>query len=152
MAENLNQQITEDMKDAMRSKDALALNVIRALKSAVKNAAIESGGAGAELADPEIIAVVRKQIKQRQDSAAAFDEAARAELADKERAEITVLEKYLPQGLSEAEIAKLVDDAVAETGATSRKEMGQVMKLVQERAAGRAEGKALSQAVMSRLG
>ncbi|MEZ5302185.1 MAG: GatB/YqeY domain-containing protein [Verrucomicrobiales bacterium] len=148
---NLNEQITNDMKDAMRAKDQVALAVLRAAKSAMKNAAIEKHGAGGELDDAEAVAVIRKQIKQREDSAQQFDAAGRAELADKERAEIGVLQKYLPQALTEEQIAEMVEQAIAEVGATSRKEMGQVMKLVQERAGGRAEGKALSQAVMARL-
>ena len=147
----LSQQITEDMKTAMREKNALTLNTVRMLKSAVKNAAIEKGGADAELTDPEIIAVIRKEVKKRQDSAEQFEKGGRPELVEKENEEIAVLNKYLPQALSEEELAKLVDEAVAEVGATSRKEMGQVMKLLQETTAGRADGKALSQAVMAKL-
>ncbi len=147
----LSQQITEDMKTAMRGKDALTLNTVRMLKSAVKNAAIEKGGADAELTDPEIIAVIRKEVKKRQDSAEQFEKGGRPELVEKENEEIAVLNKYLPQALSEDELAKLVDEAVAEVGATSRKEMGQVMKLLQETTGGRADGKALSQAVMAKL-
>ncbi len=147
----LSQQITEDMKTAMRGKDALTLNTVRMLKSAVKNAAIEKGGADAELTDPEIIAVIRKEVKKRQDSAEQFEKGGRPELVEKENEEIAVLNKYLPQALTEEELAKLVDEAVAEVGATSRKEMGQVMKLLQETTGGRADGKALSQAVMAKL-
>lgn len=139
------------MKTAMREKNALTLNTVRMLKSAVKNAAIEKGGADAELTDPEIIAVIRKEVKKRQDSAEQFEKGGRPELVEKENEEIAVLNKYLPQALSEEELAKLVDEAVAEVGATSRKEMGQVMKLLQETTAGRADGKALSQAVMAKL-
>lgn len=148
---DLSQQITEDMKSAMREKNTVALNTIRMLKSAIKNAAIEKGGADAELNDAEIVSVIRKQVKTRQDSITQYEAAGRQELADKEKEEIAVLEGYLPQAMSEAEIAVLIDAAIAEVGATSKKEMGQVMKLVQERAAGRADGKALSQAVMARL-
>ncbi len=148
---DLSQQITEDMKSAMREKNTVALNTIRMLKSAIKNAAIEKGGADAELNDSEIVSVIRKQVKTRQDSITQYEDAGRQELADKEKEEIVVLERYLPQAMSEAEIAGLIDAAIAEVGATSKKEMGQVMKLVQERAAGRADGKALSQAVMAKL-
>ena len=148
---DLSQQITEEIKSAMREKNAVALNTLRMLKSAIKNAAIEKGGADAELNDAEVVAVIRKQVKSRQDSITQYEEAGREELAAKEREEIVILEAYLPQPLGESEIAGLVEAAIAEVGATSRKEMGQVMKLVQERAAGRADGKVLSQAVMSQL-
>jgi uncharacterized protein YqeY len=147
----LSQQITEDMKMAMREKNTVALNTVRMLKSAIKNAAIEKGGADAELTDPEVMAVVRKEVKKRQDSIEQYEAAGRTELADQEKAEMEVLNGYLPEPLSDEEIAAIVDAAVAEVGATSRKEMGQVMKLVQERTAGRADGKTLSQAVMAKL-
>jgi uncharacterized protein YqeY len=147
----LSQQITEDMKMAMREKNTVALNTVRMLKSAIKNAAIEKGGADAELTDPEVMAVVRKEVKKRQDSIEQYEAAGRTELADQEKAEMEVLNGYLPEPLSDEEIAAIVDAAVAEVGATSRKEMGQVMKLVQERTAGRADGKTMSQAVMAKL-
>lgn len=148
----LSQQITEDMKTAMREKNTLALNTIRMLKSAIKNAAIEKGGASAELTDPEIVAVIRREVKKRQDSVEQYAAAGRAELVEQEQSEIAVLNGYLPEPLGEAELQAIVDAAVAEIGATSRKEMGAVMKLVQERAAGRVDGKTLSQAVMAKLG
>lgn len=148
----LSQQITEDMKTAMRGKDTLALNTIRMLKSAIKNAAIEKGGASAELTDPEIVAVIRREVKKRQDSVEQYSTAGRTELVEQEQAEIAVLNGYLPEPLGEAELRSIIDAAIAEVGATSRKEMGAVMKLVQERAAGRVDGKTLSQAVMAKLG
>src|SRR6056300_491295 len=131
----LSQQITEDMKTAMREKNTLALNTIRMLKSNIKNAAIEKGGADAELEDAEVMAVVRKEVKKRQDSIEQYEKAGRDELADQEKAEIKILNGYLPEPLSEEEIAGIVDAAISEVGATSRKEMGQVMKIVQERVA-----------------
>lgn len=148
----LSEKITEDMKAAMRAKDTVALNTVRMLKSSIKNAAIEKGGADAELDDTEISNVIRKEVKKRQDSIEQYESAGRAELAEKEKEEIEILNRYLPEPLSEAEIEKIVDEAIAETGATSRKEMGQVMKIVQEKTAGRADGKTLSQAVMAKLG
>lgn len=147
----LSQQITEDMKTAMREKNALALGTIRMLKSAIKNAAIEKGGADAELTDPEVVAVVRREVKKRQDSIEQYRSAGRAELAAQEEAEIAVLQAYLPAPLSEEEVAAIIDGAIAEVGATSRKEMGAVMKRVQELTEGRADGKTLSQAVMAKL-
>jgi uncharacterized protein YqeY len=143
--------LTEAIKDAMRAKDPVALTALRALKSAFLVLETAPGATG-DISESDAVAVVRKQIKQREDSIAQFEQAGRTELADKEKAEIAVLEKFLPQSLSEAEIDALVSAAMAETGATTKAQMGAVMKLVAERAAGRADGKTLSQAVMKRLG
>ena len=145
------QQITEDLKTAMREKNAVALTTLRMLKSAAKNAAIEKGGADAELDEGELIAVIRKEVKKRHDSIEQFTSAGRDDLAAKEQEEIGVLEGYLPQPLSEDEINSLVEAAIAEVGATTRKDMGPVMKILQEKVAGRADGKTLSQAVVARL-
>ena len=148
---DLSQQINDDLKNAMREKNTVALTVLRGLKSAIKYAAIEQGGADTELDDTAAIAVIRKQIKQRQDSIDSFTEGGREDLIATEKAELEVLEKYLPAGLSDDEVAALVDQAIAETGAETRKDMGAVMKLLQERTAGRADNKTLSQLVMSKL-
>ena len=148
---SLNERIMEEMKDAMRAKDSVRLTVIRALKSAVKYAAIEQKGADGELDDVGVVGVVHKEVKKRKDSANTYRDAGRDDLAEKEEAEIAVLETFLPEALSDEEVGKLADEAVAEVGATSRKDMGAVMKLLQEKAAGRADNKALSQAVMQRL-
>lgn len=147
----LSDQVTEDIKNAMRAKDTLALTTLRALKSAIKNSAIEKGGADAELDDTEVTAVIRKQIKQRQDSITQYEQAERTELAEKEKSEIGVLEKYLPAALTQAEIEQAVAESIAETGATSKAEMGKVMKVLQEKTGGRADGKTLSQAVQAKL-
>ena len=147
----ISQTLLEDMKNAMRAKDAVTLNVVRNLKSSIKYAAIEKLGAEGELEDPDVIAVIRKEIKKRQDSITSYEAAKRPDLADTEKAELAVLEKYLPTALSSEEVIKLVEDAIAETGATSKKEMGAVMKLVQERAAGRTDGKTISTEVSKRL-
>lgn len=144
-------RIPEDLKNAMRAKDTVTLTVLRALKTAMTNASIEKGHLNTTLDDAEITAVIRKLIKQRQDSFEQFSNAGREELAANEQAEITVLEKYLPAALSAEEISSLVDAAVTETGASTKADMGKVMKLVQERAAGRADGKTLSQEVAKRL-
>lgn len=147
----LSQQITEDMKTAMREKNTLALGTIRMLKSAIKNAAIEKGGADAELTDPEVVAVIRREVKKRQDSIEQYTTGGRMELVEQETAEMAVLNGYLPEPLSAEKLEEIIDAAIAEVGATSRKEMGQVMKLVQDRTEGRADGKTLSQAVMAKL-
>ena len=144
-------RLTEDMKNAMKAKDTVALNVTRNLKSAIKYAAIEKGGADGELDDTEAIAVVRKEMKKLQDSLAGFEQAGRSDSADAIKTEIAALEKYLPAGMSTDELTALVEAVIAETGATSKKEMGAVMKILQERAAGRADNRALSAEVAKRL-
>ncbi len=147
----ISQTILEDMKTAMRAKDSVTLNVVRNLKSSIKYAAIEKLGADGELEDPDVITVIRKEIKKRQDSIASYAAANRPDLADTEKAELAVLEKYLPAALSQDELIAIVEAAIKETGATTKKDMGTVMKLVQERAAGRADGKTLSAEVSKRL-
>ncbi|MCL4108434.1 UNVERIFIED_CONTAM: hypothetical protein GTU68_046127 [Idotea baltica] len=139
------------MKTAMRAKDTLTLGTVRMLKSAIKNQAIEKGGADAVLDDAEVTVVIRKEVKKRQDSLEQYNKAGRPELAEQEEKEIEVLNKYLPEPLSEDEIAKLIDEAVAEVGASSRKEMGQVMGILAKTTGGRVDGKTLSQAVMAKL-
>jgi uncharacterized protein YqeY len=130
----------------------VALTTLRALKTALTNAAIESGNKDNVVEEADALAIVRKQIKQRQDSIEQFENAGRAELAESEKAEIVVLEKYLPAALGADEISAIVEAAIAETGATSRADMGKVMGIVQAKAAGRADGKTLSQEVMKHLG
>jgi uncharacterized protein YqeY len=145
------ENLSEDIKNAMRAKDSVALNTLRALKSALTNAAIEKGGLGTALDEAECLAIVRKQIKQRQDSIEQFEKAGRAELADNEKLELALLQKFLPAALSEQEVADLLEKAIAETGATSKADMGKVMKVLQEWVDGRADGRTLSQAVMKRF-
>lgn len=147
----LTAQISEDIKTAMKAKDTVTLNVVRGLKSALKYAAIEKLGAEGELPDADALGVVRKEIKKRQDSVASYETANRQDLADTEKAEIAVLEKYLPAAMSAEDLVSLVEAVIAEVGATSKKEMGAVMKVLQERAAGRADGKTLSSEVSKRL-
>lgn len=144
-------RLTEDMKRAMRAKDTVALNVVRNLKSAMKYAAIEKLGAEGELDDVEAIVVVRRELKKMQDSADGAEKAGRPEAVEAARAEIAVLERYLPAAMSGEELSALVDAVIAEVGATSKKEMGAVMKVLQERVAGRADNKAVSTAVSQRL-
>jgi hypothetical protein len=144
-------QLTEDLKDAMRARNPVALNTLRAVKSAIKNAAIEKGGADGELNEGEIVNLIRKQIKQRRESVQQFTKAGRTELVEQEESEITILEHYLPAPLSAEEVNELVIAAIEESGASTRADMGKVMKILQERTAGRADGKSLSQAVMKQL-
>jgi len=127
------------------------LSVLRLLKAALKNAAIEKVGADGELTDADAIAVIRKQVKQRQDSIESFEKGGRADLAEKEKAEIVVLSNYLPQAMSAEELQKIVAESIAEVGATSRAQMGVVMKALQPKVAGRADGKTLSAEVVRQL-
>ena len=147
----LAQRIVEDMKTAMKAKDTVALNVVRGLKSALKYAAIEKLGADGELSDADAIPVIRREIKKRQDSVASYESAKRPDLADVEKAEIAVLEKYLPAAMSTEDVIALVEAVIAEVGATTKKDMGGVMKLVQERSGGSVDNKTLSQEVSKRL-
>jgi uncharacterized protein len=149
---SLPRQIDQDLKGAIRAKDSARLSVLRMLKAALQNAAIEKPGANGELADADAIAVVRKQVKQRQDAIASFEKGGRPELAEKERAEMDVLNGYLPQAMSEEELRSLVAETIAETGATSRAQMGAVMKALGPKVAGRADGKTLSAEVQRQLG
>jgi len=145
------EQIDHDLKEAMKARQADKLAVLRMLKSALKNTAIEKGGADAVLDDSEALAVVRKQLKQRQDSVEGFEKGGRPELAAKEKAEIEVLSAYLPKQLSADELTALVKEAIAESGATAKAQMGAVMKIASAKAAGRADGRALSQEVQKQL-
>jgi uncharacterized protein len=148
---NLSQRVDEDLKEAMRAKDATKLGALRMLKSALKYAAIERSVGDAGLSDAEAVQVVRKQAKQRQDSIESFEKGGRVELAAKEKEELSILQSYLPQAMSAEELAKVVREAIAATGATSKAQMGAVMKVLQEKVAGRADGKTLSAEVQKQL-
>jgi uncharacterized protein len=147
----LSQRIDSDLKEAMRAKDAAKLGVLRMLKSAMKYGAIEKSGADAELSDADAVQVIRKQAKQRQDSIDSFEKGGRPELVAKEKAELVILNSYLPQQMSADELAKVVRQTIAEVGATSKAQMGAVMKALQAKVAGRADGKALSVEVQKQL-
>jgi uncharacterized protein len=148
----LQQRVDSDRKEAMRAKDTTKLAVLRMLKSALKYAAIAKSDAEAELSDAEDAQVIRKQVKQRQDSIESFEKAGRAELVEKEKKELSILNGYLPQPMSADEISKVVRETIAEAGATSRTQMGAVMKALQTKVAGRVDGKALSAEVQKQLG
>jgi uncharacterized protein YqeY len=148
----LQERLDSDLKEAMRAKDATTLGVLRMLKSALKYTAIEKSGAQAELSDAEAAQVIRKQAKQRQDSIESFEKGGRAELAAKEKKELSILNAYLPQAMSGDELSKVVRGTIAEIGATSKAQMGAVMKALQAKVGGRADGKTLSQEVTRQLG
>ena len=152
----LSERIDHDLKEAMKARDAAKLGTLRMVKSAFKYAAIEKGGADAVVDDETAMSVLRKQIKQREDAAVGFEQGGRAEMARKEKAEITVLAAYLPAALSQEELAALVKEAIIETGSAlgapvGKAQMGAVMKAVQAKAAGRADGKSLSTEVQKQL-
>ena len=147
----LQQRVDSDLKEAMRAKDVTKLGVLRMLKSALKYAAIAKSGAEAELNDTEAVQVIRKQAKQRQDSIESFEKGGRAELADKEKEELAILNTYLPQGMSPDDLAKVVRETIAELGATSKAQMGAVMKALQAKVGGRSDGKMLSAEVTRQL-
>ena len=145
------ERVDSDLKEAMRARDATRLGVLRMLKSALKYAAIAKSGAEAELSEAEAAQVIRKQARQRQDSIESFEKGGRVELAKKEKEELSILNGYLPQAMSGDELAKIVRETIAETGATSKAQMGAVMKAVQAKVAGRADGKTLSAEVQKQL-
>src|SRR5258708_18064432 len=143
----LQERVDADLKEAMSAKDATKLGVLRMLKSGLKYAAIAKSGAEAELSDAEAAQVIRKQAKQRQDSIESFEKGGRAELAKKEKEELSILNGYLPQPMSGDEVSKIVRETIAEAGATSRAQIGAVIKALQAKVAGRVDGKPLSAAV-----
>lgn len=148
---SLQDQINQDLKAAMKAKDAEKLNTLRLLKSAVSYAVIEKYGQDGVPTDEDVQTVIRKEVKKRNDSIDSFEKAGREEAAAKERNEKVILEAYLPAALSEDEIKAIVESAIAETGASSKKEMGAVMKVAMAKAQGRADGKLLSSLVQQSL-
>jgi hypothetical protein len=147
----LQERVDSDLKDAMRARDNTKLGVLRMLKSALKYAAIAKSETEAELSDAETAQVIRKQVKQRQDSIESFEKGGRAELANKEKEELSILNAYLPQSMTSDEVANAVRETIAEVGATSKAQMGAVMKALQAKVAGRADGKTLSAEVARQL-
>jgi uncharacterized protein len=142
---SLQDRLSQEIKSAMLAKDADRLGALRMLKSAIGYLLIEKKIEA--LPDADFISLVQKEVKKRRDSIEQFEKGGRPELAAKEKQEITVLEGFLPQPFSAEELEKLVRDAIAETGAASKKDMGPVIKAVQAKAAGRADGKTISQLV-----
>ena len=142
---SLQQRIQTELKAAMLAKDQDRLSTLRLLKSALGYVQIEKKTD--ELSDAEVVAVIQKEAKKRRDSIDQFRTGGRPELADKEARELAVLETFLPQPLSGEELEQLVRATIQEAGATSKKEMGAVIKAVQAKAAGRADGKAISTVV-----
>ena len=136
------------MKTAMRAKDSARLSTVRLLLAAMKQKEVDER---VELGDADVLAILEKMVKQRRESIAQFESAARQDLADKEKAEIEVLSAYLPQKLGDAEIQKEINSIISESGAAGPKDMGKVMALLKTRLAGRADMGAVSALVKARL-
>ena len=146
---SLQERITSDLTTSMKAKDASRTSTLRMVKAALMNRQIEKGGA---LTDEETTKTLRSLVKQRRDSIEQYEKGGRQELADKERAEIEVIEAYLPQAASREEIEQAVALAISETGASSMRDMGAVMKATQARLAGRnADGRTVSEIVKAKL-
>jgi len=145
----LKQQLTADMKTAMKSGDKSRLMVIRSMLAAIKQIEVDER---IELDDARVNAVLDKMAKQRRESITQFDKAGRTDLVDIEQAELEIIQSYLPEALSDDEIAALIDDAIATTGASEMKQMGQVMGMLKPRMQGRADMGKVSQLIKSRLG
>jgi len=147
---SLREQLDADLKDALRSKDQVRLSTVRMIKSAMKYKETEPGASG-PLDDTGILQVIGSELKKRRDSVTEYEKAGRTDLADKERAEIAVLQGYLPAQLSPEELGKIVDEAIAEAQAAGPKDMGKVMKVLTPRIQGRADGKAVADLVKQKL-
>lgn len=147
---SLQDKVMVAMKEAMKAKNQTALTALRAVKSAILLAKTESG-AGEALSETDEIKLLQKQVKQRKDSAALFVEQGRQDLADPELEEAKIIEQFLPEAMSESEVATLVEAVIAETNANGMKDMGKVMGLVNQKVAGRADGKTISTIVKQKL-
>jgi uncharacterized protein len=145
---SLKAQITEDMKNAMRAKDTAKLGAIRLLTAAIKQREVDDR---IEMDDAAVISVIEKMLKQRRDSIAAFESANRTDLADIEKFEVSVLQTYMPKQMSDAEIAAIVDQVIADSGAQGAKDMGKVVGLVKPLVAGMADMGKVSGLIKSRL-
>ena len=145
---SLKEQITEDMKNAMRAKETARLGTIRLLLAAMKQREVDER---IELTDADVIGVIEKMLKQRRDSIAAYESANRTDLADVEKAEVAVLQTYLPQQLSEAEIKAILDKVVADTGAAGMQDMGKVMAAIKPLVAGKADMGKISGLIKAKL-
>lgn len=147
---SLQGEVMEKLKEAMKAKDTVALESLRAIKSAILLAQTESG-AKQDLTKDEELKLLQKLVKQRKDSAALYLEQNRADLAEPELAQVAVIEQFLPEQMGEEELTKLIAEIIAKTGASSMKDMGKVMGMASKELAGKADGKAISNVVKSLL-
>jgi len=143
------EKIDSDLKEAMKKKDSVKVSTIRMLRAAIKNLAIEKRTESLEEAD--VLQIISKQVKQHKDSIGQFIKGGRTDLAEKESQELEILKSYLPPALSNEEIVAIVNEAIAEVGAQTKRDMGKVMKVVMEKVRGRADGKTVSQVVAEQL-
>lgn len=142
------EQLTQDMKEAMKAKDNVRLGAIRLMRNELKNASINQGK---ELEKDDEIAVLSSAAKRRKESIQAYSEAGRDDLVDKEQQELDIIQSYLPQPLSYDELKSIVDTAIRDTGAESAQDLGKVMSLVMQQVKGRADGKQVNQLVRDKL-
>lgn len=147
----LKDTIKNDLKEAMKAKDELALSVLRMVTSAISSEEINKGKREVGLNEEEVLEVLSREIKRRRDSATQFEGAGRAELAEKENQEINVIMKYMPAQMTAEEIEKVVKDSIAESGAKDEKDFGAVMKVLSPKIKGRADGKQVSEVVKKML-
>jgi len=146
---SLEAKIATDLKTAMKAKDKVSLRAIRAIKAQLL--LVKTDGSGSEINEAEEIKLLQKMVKQRKDSLSIYEAQDRAELAQTEREEIEVIEKYLPQQMGEAELTEFLKGAIAKTGASSMKDMGKVMGMASKQLAGKADGKTISTIVKQLL-
>ncbi|TYB91177.1 GatB/YqeY domain-containing protein [Oceaniovalibus sp. ACAM 378] len=152
---DLRTQISTELKSAMKNREAERLSTLRLITAAIKDRDIASRGEDGEntgVGDPEVLQILGKMVKQRQESARAYEEGGRLELADRERSEITVIEDFLPRQLTDAEVETVVSAAIAETGATSIRDMGRVMGLLKGKYTGQIDFGAVGPMIKARLG
>jgi uncharacterized protein YqeY len=154
MPQGLRERINAGLKDAMRNKDATRLSTLRLISAAVKDQdiAVRATGKADGVPEGEVLAILAKMVKQRQESARAYEEGGRLELAEKEREEIAVIEEYLPRQLSDDEVEKAIAAAIAETGAEGLRDMGRVMGVLKGKHAGQMDFGAVGPMVKARLG
>lgn len=148
----MREKITQDLKDAMKAGERAKVDALRLINAALKDKDIEARGAGKTLSEEDILALLQKMIKSRQESVDIYMKAGRNELADKEKGEIAVISAYLPRQLSEAEVAEAVEAAIAEVGAASIKDMGKVVAALKTKFTGRMDFAKASAAVKAALG
>ena len=147
----LRQKLQEELKGAMLTRDTITTSVLRMLLSAINYYEIHKGGAGYEATDEDVLSVIQKEAKQHRDSIEQFTKANRTDLVDKERKELELLQKYLPQQMNKEEVKNLVKDAISKTGATSAKDMGMVMGALMPKIKGKADGGMVSRIVKELL-
>lgn len=148
----LRDDFTASLKEAMKAGDKLKTSTLRLITSALKDREIEARGAGKTLSEDDILALLQKMVKQRQESLKIYSEAGRTDLAEQEQGEIAVIQSFLPQQMDASEVSAAIDSVIAETGASSIKDMGKVMAALKERFAGRMDFGAASGAIKAKLG